>query len=270
MTTDAILEVRDVRKHFGGITALDGVSMTVEAGRVFGLVGPNGSGKTTLFNIITGFERPDTGRIIFDAKDITGNRPDRIACRGLVRTFQSAQNPARMTVMENMLLAPQHQAGESVIRGLLRPSIVRRQEAANKARAREILALVKLDHQVDTLAGELSGGQKKLLMLGQTLMMAPKLILLDEPVAGVHPDLINDITDTIRHLQSEGQNFLIIEHNMSVIRALCDTICVLDASVVLACGETEETLQRDDVLDAYLGRAPAPAQAPEAVEGDVA
>lgn len=261
MSTDAILEVGNVRKHFGGIAALDGVSMSVETGRVFGLVGPNGSGKTTLFNIITGFERPDGGRIVFNGEDITGDRPDAIARRGLVRTFQSAQNPARMTVMENMLLAPQRQSGESVVRGLLQPGLVRRQETGNIARAREILELVKLDHQVDTLAGELSGGQKKLLMLGQTLMLAPKLILLDEPVAGVHPNLIHDITDTIRRLQSEGQNFLIIEHNMGVIRELCDSIWVLDAGVVLACGPTEETLRRDDVLDAYLGRAASRAHA---------
>lgn len=254
MKTDAILEVESVRKHFGGITALDGVSMRVEAGRVFGLVGPNGSGKTTLFNIITGFEQADTGRILFAGEDISRERPDAIARRGLVRTFQSALNPSRLTVMENMLLAPQRQTGESVIRGLLQPAGVRRQERDNESRAREILELVKLDHQVDTYAGELSGGQKKLLMLGQALMLAPKLILLDEPVAGVHPDLINDITDTIRHLQSEGQNFLIIEHNMSVIRDLCDMICVLDAGTVLAAGPTEETLKRDEVLDAYLGR----------------
>lgn len=255
MKTDAILEVDGVRKHFGGLSALDGVSMSVEAGRVFGLVGPNGSGKTTLFNIITGFKRADAGRVVFDGEDISRERPDVIARRGLVRTFQSALNPSRLTVMENMLLAPQRQTGESVIHGLLRPGGVRQQERHNEARAREILERVKLDHQVDTYAGELSGGQKKLLMLGQALMLAPKLILLDEPVAGVHPDLINDITDTIRHLQSEGQNFLIIEHNMGVIRDLCDVICVLDAGSVLAAGPTEETLKRDDVLDAYLGRA---------------
>lgn len=255
MTTEAILRIQNVKKNFGGITALDGVSVDVPSGCVFGLIGPNGSGKTTLFNIITGFEKADSGQVIFDGEPINGERPDSIARRGLSRTFQSALNPTGLTVMENMLMAPQGQTGESVIRGLLQPGAVRRAEQVSEARAREILELVKLDHQIDTYAGDLSGGQKKLLMLGQALMLAPKLILLDEPVAGVHPDLINDITDTIRQLQQEGQNFMIIEHNMGVVRNLCDTVCVLDAGTLLASGETEATLQRDDVLDAYLGRA---------------
>lgn len=253
MTAEPLLELRDIHKRFGGMIAVNGVSLCVTAGQVSGLVGPNGSGKTTLFNIITNFLKPDSGSVIFDGEDITHLRPERIARRGLVRTFQATLNPARLTVMENMLLAPAGQVGEGILGGLCWPAAVRRAETENIKRAREILARVKLDHQIDTYAGDLSGGQKKLLMLGQALMLKPRLVLLDEPVAGVHPNLINDIVDTVRGLSEEGQNFLVIEHNMCVIRELCDSICVLDAGEVLASGPTEETLQRDDVLNAYLG-----------------
>lgn len=254
MSAAALLEVENVAKSFGGLTALAGVSMTVEPGRVFGLIGPNGSGKTTLFNIITGFMAPDAGEVRFDGARIDGLSPHVIARRGLCRTFQASLNPQRMTVMENMLLAPQNQVGEGILNAFLRLGRIREQEAANLARAWEILRLVKLDHQADTPAGSLSGGQRKLLMLGQALMIEPKLVLLDEPVAGVNPRLIEEIVAVIRDLQARGQNFLIIEHNMQVIRRLCDVITVLDAGQVIASGPVAETLQREDVLRAYLAR----------------
>jgi len=254
MSEQALLRVDDIRKRFGGLTALDGVSMQVEAGRVFGLIGPNGSGKTTLFNVITGFARPDHGQVVFDGERIDGLSPDKVARKGLCRTFQASLNPQRMTVMENMLLAPQNQVGETILNTILRIGRIREQEAEHLERAWEIMKLVKLDHQADTPAGSLSGGQKKLLMLGQALMLRPKLVLLDEPVAGVNPRLIDDIVEVIRKLQGQGQNFLIIEHNMQVVRQLCDTIHVLDAGKVLASGPTAETLQREEVLNAYLAR----------------
>jgi len=254
MSEQALLRVDEIHKRFGGLTALDGVSMQVEAGRVFGLIGPNGSGKTTLFNVITGFARPDHGQVVFDGERIDGLKPDRIARKGLCRTFQASLNPQRMTVMENMLLAPQNQMGESILNTVLKIGRIREQEAEHLDRAWDIMKLVKLDHQADTQAGSLSGGQKKLLMLGQALMLRPKLVLLDEPVAGVNPRLIEDIVEVIRKLQRQGQNFLIIEHNMQVVRQLCDTIHVLDAGKVLASGPTVETLQREEVLNAYLAR----------------
>jgi ABC-type branched-subunit amino acid transport system ATPase component len=254
MSGTALLEVADVHKSFGGLTALAGVSMRVEPGRVFGLIGPNGSGKTTLFNIITGFLAPDAGAVRFDGARIDGLTPDAIARKGLCRTFQASLNPQRMTVMENMLLAPQNQLGEGILNAFLRVRRIREQEEANLARAWEVLELVKLDHQADTLAGNLSGGQKKLLMLAQALMIHPKLVLLDEPVAGVNPRLIDDIVQVVRDLQARGQNFLIIEHNMQVVRRLCDVITVLDAGQVIASGPVETTLQREDVLRAYLAR----------------
>lgn len=252
-----LLEISDVSKSFGGIRALRGVSLSLESGRILGLVGPNGSGKTTLLNCISGFLKPDDGRIVFDGKPIQGMAPERIARRGLCRTFQETQNPDWMTVMENMLLGPQNQLGERIFNTFVRLGAVRRQEREYRDRAYDILELVKLSHHVDEYAANLSGGQKKLLALGQMLMAEPKLILLDEPVAGVNPKLIEEIISVIKRLQESGQNFLIIEHNMRAVRALCDHVCVLDAGAVLASGEPEETLANEEVLRAYLGSATA-------------
>ncbi|NIR31823.1 MAG: ABC transporter ATP-binding protein [Gammaproteobacteria bacterium] len=256
MNAEVLLSVDDVHVSFGGLKALDGVSLEVTAGHVYGLIGPNGSGKTTLFNVITGFISPDRGRIVFEDRPIGGLSPDAIARRGLCRTFQANINPHRMTVMENMLLAPQGQVGERVLQALLHPLEVRRQERENLGRAWHLLALVKLSDKANAYVGNLSGGQKKLLALAQALMVKPRLILLDEPVAGVNPRLIEDILEVIRRLRGEGQNFLIVEHNMRVIRQVCDGVSVLDAGRVIAQGPAEETLRRDDVLQAYLARRP--------------
>jgi len=247
-----LLSVEGVSKHFGGLTALDEVSLSVEAGQIFGLIGPNGSGKTTLVNIISGFLRPNGGRIVFDGQPIQGLEPYQIARRGLCRTFQITLNPARMTVMENMLLGPRTQRGESIWRAAFEPWAVRKDEAAHLERAWKLLEMVNLHHHADEYAGSLSGGQKKLLALVQILMAGPRLILLDEPVAGVNPRLIEDIVQLILRLKRDGQNFLIVEHNMQVVRQLCDAICVLDMGRVLAQGAPEEVLARDDVLRAYI------------------
>jgi ABC-type branched-subunit amino acid transport system ATPase component len=253
MPDSEFLQVDGVRMTFGGITALDGVSLAVEPGRVHGLIGPNGSGKTTLFNIITGFLRPTAGQVHFRSETLTGLRPEKIAQRGLVRTFQSSLNPPQMTVMENMLLGPLGQIGEGILNTVLQYRRMRAQERANEEKAWRILAMVNMSHQADTFVSELSGGQKKLLSLAQTLMLEPHLILLDEPVAGVNPKLIDDILDVIDRLRGDGYNFLIVEHNMRVVRRICDRIHVLDAGQVLAEGEPHETLQREEVLEAYLG-----------------
>lgn len=247
-----ILKTEDVTKHFGGIKALQGVSMQAEAGKITGLIGPNGSGKTTLFNIITGFIQPDKGSIQFLGTEISGYPHYKIARLGLYRTFQMSFNPQRMTVRENMLLCPQGQTGEGMLNTILKPGLVKSQEKRHLEKAREILELVNLQDMGDTLAGSLSGGQKKLLCLAQALMVNPKLILLDEPVAGVNPRLIDDILATIKQLQEQGQNFLIVEHNMKVIRQICDHVFVLDAGRIIAEGAPEETLQQEEVLRAYL------------------
>ncbi len=253
MPDSEFLQVDGVRMTFGGITALDGVSMSVEPGHVHGLIGPNGSGKTTLFNVITGFLRPTAGQVRFRGETLTGLRPEKIAQRGIVRTFQASMNPHEMTVMENMLLAPLGQVGESMVRSVIQYRRMREQEQANLEKAWRILDLVKLSHQADAYVKELSGGQKKLLSLGQALMLEPYLILLDEPFAGVNPKLIEDILEVIDRLRSDGYNFLVVEHNMRVVRRICDRIHVLDAGRVLAEGEPNETLQREEVLEAYLG-----------------
>lgn len=254
MTAEPLLSIRDVRKRFGGLTALDGVSLDVPAGMVYGLIGPNGSGKTTLFNVITGFIPPDSGEVVFDGRTISGLKPYRVAQRGLVRTFQSSLSPRRMTVMENMLLAPQDQTGDRIVNLFLKAGAVRREEERNLARARELLAAVNLAGKADDYAGSLSGGQKKLLSLAQALMAEPRLVLLDEPVAGVNPKLIDEIADVIRRLSAEGQNFLIVEHNMHFIRSICEEVSVLDSGRVIAAGKAEEVLAREEVLRAYLGR----------------
>ncbi|HEX7385751.1 MAG TPA: ABC transporter ATP-binding protein [Castellaniella sp.] len=247
-----LLEVDRVARHFGGLIALHDVSLTAEEGKITGLIGPNGSGKTTLVNIISGFLRPTSGRITFDGQSIEGSPPYKIARMGLCRTFQITLNPQRMTVMENMLLGARQQLGEQVIMAALHPWAVRREEQRNLERAWHLLELVKLQNHANELAGGLSGGQKKLLALVQVLMARPRLILLDEPVAGVNPRLIDDIVEVIKQLQKDGETFLIIEHNMAVIRELCDTICVLDMGRVLAEGPVEAVLAREDVLRAYI------------------
>jgi ABC-type branched-subunit amino acid transport system ATPase component len=254
MTAEPLLSVRDIRKRFGGIAALDGVSLDVPAGMVFGLVGPNGSGKTTLFNIVTGFLRADSGAVTFAGGRIDRLPPHRIARLGLCRTFQSSLAPGQMTVMENMLLAAPRQTGESLAGAVLHPRRVAAEERANLERARSILATLNLGPKADDLAGKLSGGQKKLLALGQALMAEPKLILLDEPVAGVNPVLAGEIATVIRRLCDSGRNFLIVEHNMAFIRGTCNHVAVLDAGKVIASGTPQEALGSDRVLRAYLGR----------------
>lgn len=254
MAAEPLLVTRNIRKHFDGVTALDGVNLTVPAGLIYGLIGPNGSGKTTLFNIITGFMAADEGTVTFDARPITRLPPYQIARRGLIRTFQASLCPQQMTVMENMLLAARRQSGERMVNLLTHPGTVRREERAHLERARELLQIVKLSDKVDEYAGSLSGGQKKLLMLAQALMAEPRLVLLDEPVAGVNPKLIDEIAEVIQRLRKEGQNFLIVEHNMNFVRNTCDQVSVLDAGQVIAEGAAAEVLSRDDVLHAYLGR----------------
>jgi branched-chain amino acid transport system ATP-binding protein len=257
LTAEPLLRVVDVHKHFGGIAALRGVSLDVPAGLVYGLIGPNGSGKTTLFNVITGFVRADSGSVTFDGRPIVKMTPDAVARLGICRTFQASLCPGRMTVMENMLLAPHGQAGEALHALLFHRIRVKTEERSHLERARALLAMVNLADKEDEYAANLSGGQKKLLVLAQALMAGPRLILLDEPVAGVHPVLAEEIAGIIRRLKDQGHNFLIVEHNMSFIRRTCDAISVLDAGRVIAEGNPEDVLSRDHVLSAYLGRRAA-------------
>jgi len=250
-----MLSVKGVHKSFGGIKALRGVSLKVEQGSITGLIGPNGSGKTTLFNVISGFYPKDAGEITFKGRRIDGLPPHEIARMGLCRTFQISRIPQRMTVLENMLLAPQGQLGEGVMGALLRRRRVLSQERANLEKALSLLELVGLYDWRNEYSGNLSGGQKKLLSLARVLMADPELILLDEPTAGVNPTLIKSLLEVIQRLKDErGKTFLVIEHNMRVISSICDHVYVLNFGEIIAEGPPEEVQRSEKVLEAYLGR----------------
>jgi len=251
-----MLEVRDLVKEFGGLHAVDGVSFTLAAHTITGLIGPNGAGKTTLFNTIAGVHRPTSGSISFLGQAIGGLPPHRIFDAGLVRTFQIPRPFAGMTVLENVMLVPSAQAGERFWNNWFARPRVRAQEAAWRERAREVLQFVGLEQLAGEFAKNLSGGQQKLLELARVLMAEPKLILLDEPGAGVNPTLLATIMDKLRELHARGITFLVIEHNMDLIMQLCDPVLVLAQGRLLLQGAPETVRNDPRVLEAYLGGAP--------------
>ncbi|MBX0294200.1 ABC transporter ATP-binding protein [Haloarcula nitratireducens] len=250
-----LLEVEGLRKEFGGVTAVDGASFRVAPGSLTGLIGPNGAGKSTTFNCITGIHEPTAGTVRFDGRDVTGLPPYALAERGLVRTFQIARELSEMTVLENVMLAPPGQVGESAIRAVL-PGLreaVERDEAEVVEDAWETLSFFEIDHLAHENAGNLSGGQRKLLEMARVLMTDPEMVLLDEPLAGVNPTLEEKLLDRIDELRREGLTFLLVEHDMDVIMEHCEHIIVMHQGRVLAEGDAE-TVQRDErVLEAYLG-----------------
>jgi ABC-type branched-subunit amino acid transport system ATPase component len=249
-----VLKADQLTKDFSSLRAVDHCSFEVSRGRIFGLIGPNGSGKTTVFNLITGFLAPTSGRIFFQGRDITGLRPHQIGQLGVVRTFQLVRAFARMTVMENLLLAPRNQAGEGVLLGVLRTARVRRQEQEAIERARDLLAVVGLEEVADEYCGNLSYAEQKLVEITRALMTDPQLILLDEPASGISPTLLNRILDCIRRLRDEqGKTFLVVEHDMRVIMNLCDRIAVLNYGRKIAEGTPAEICANAGVIDAYLG-----------------
>lgn len=251
--TDYILEATNLSKSFGGLKAVDNASIRVDRGCITGLIGPNGAGKSTLFNLLSNFLVADEGKICFDGEVINGVPPHRIARKGFIRTFQVARVLSRLTVLENMLLATQTQKGENLLSVFLQPYQIKQQERENKERAIAILESVGLLEKAHDYAGALSGGQRKLLEMARTLMTNPKLILLDEPAAGVNPTLINQICEHIVTWNKQGISFLIIEHNMDVIMSLCNHVWVLAEGSNLADGSPEYIQSNDRVLEAYLG-----------------
>jgi ABC-type branched-subunit amino acid transport system ATPase component len=250
----ALLEITGVELSFYGVQALRGVDLTVETGRITGLIGPNGAGKTTLFNCITGVVPPDRGRIVFDGRDIAGLRPDQITGKGLVRTFQIARGLPRLSVLENLLLYGAHQPGERMLPALLQLTSARRREEALLMRALVIARRLNLAPVIGNLASNLSGGQKKLLEIGRALMTEPKLILLDEPVAGVNPTLAHEIGEHLKSLVQEGITILLIEHHMDMVARLCDHVVVLAEGRHLAEGSFDEMASNPAVQEAYMGR----------------
>ena len=245
----ALLEVEDIHKAFGGLHALAGASLVVEEGTIAGLIGPNGSGKTTLFNVVTGYERPDRGVVRLRGEPITGLRPDRVFACGLGRTFQLSRIFARLTVLENMLVATQR--GEAWLRGVFRVA----GSAAERRRALELLGFVGIAELASLPAGNLSYGQRKLLELAYVLVADPDVLLLDEPAGGVNPTLINQIADRIRELNRSGKTFLVVEHDLGFVMDLCVTVTVLDQGRSICTGAPEQVRRDPAVLDAYLGGA---------------
>ena len=249
-----MISVEHVSMSFGGIRAVQDCSLSVAKGSITGLIGPNGAGKSTLFNIIAGLFRPASGRVLLDGKEITGKKPHELFHLGLSRTFQIAQEFSDMPVVENLMLVPAGQSGESLLSACFAWGRVRQEEAKLRKRAEDVIDFLRLGAVRYERAGNLSGGQKKLLELGRTLMAQPKMILLDEPGAGVNPTLMNRLTDDIRRSAEErGITFLVIEHDMDLVMRLCDPIIVMSNGVKLAEGTPQE-IQRDQrVLEAYLG-----------------
>jgi neutral amino acid transport system ATP-binding protein len=248
-----LLVAEGLSKHFGGIRAVNKAHLQVYPGSITGLIGPNGAGKTTLFNLLSNFIRPDAGTVIFDGQPIHHLPCNEIALKGCVRTFQVARVLSRLSVLENMLLATPQQTGENLIQLWLQRQKVREEERASKERAMEILESVGLAAKAYDYAGALSGGQRKLLEIARALMTDPKLILLDEPAAGVNPTLIGQICEHILNWNRQGITFLIIEHNMDLVMSLCHHVWVLAEGTNLADGTPEEIQKNSEVLEAYLG-----------------
>jgi neutral amino acid transport system ATP-binding protein len=249
-----LLAASQLSKSFGGVRAVDNAKIQVPQGSITGLIGPNGAGKTTLFNLLSSFIQPDSGQVLFDGEPIQNLQPHQIAQQGMVRTFQVARVLSRMSVMENMLLAAQKQTGENFWNVWLQPRKLRQEERKLQRQAMEVLDSVGLASKAEDYAGALSGGQRKLLEIARVLMTQPKLILLDEPAAGVNPTLINQICEHVVRWNREGMTFLIIEHNMDVIMSLCDRVWVLAEGRNLADGTPTEIQQNNAVLEAYLGQ----------------
>jgi neutral amino acid transport system ATP-binding protein len=250
---DALLELADVTKNFGGLQAVKGCSFTIRKGSITGIIGPNGAGKTTTLNMIAGELSPDAGRIRLAGEEIAGKRSYQLSRLGVARTFQLARELGRLTVMENVCLAPHGQKGESLFWSIVQGPTVRRQEVETHARAREVLKTFNLYDKRNDLAATLSGGQKKLLEIARAMMADPTLLLMDEPTAGVNPALRDRLLDHIRQIHGQGLTVLIVEHNLSVIEQLCDDVIVMAAGSVLKRGTLAELRKDSDVVAAYLG-----------------
>ena len=249
-----MIVVEDLHRHFGGFRAVDGASLTIKTGSITGLIGPNGAGKTTLFNVIAGRLPPTSGRVLMDGEDITGLSPHVLFNKGLLRTFQIAHEFGSMTVRENLMMVPPHQAGETIWNSWFARGRVAAEEAAIRNKADEVLEFLTISHLADQKASMISGGQKKLLELGRTMMVDAKIVFLDEVGAGVNRTLLNTIADAIVRLNQErGYTFCVIEHDMDFIARLCNPVIVMAEGHVLAQGTVAEVKADERVIEAYLG-----------------
>lgn len=249
-----MIQVHDLHRHFGGFRAVDGASLTIEKGSITGLIGPNGAGKSTLFNVIAGVLKPTAGRVTMAGEDITGLPPHELFHKGLLRTFQLAHEFSSMTVRENLMMVPGGQCGETLLNTWLRRGRIRAEERALRKKADEVLEFLTISHVADEKAGNLSGGQKKLLELGRTMMVDARIVFLDEVGAGVNRTLLGTIGDAIVRLNKErGYTFCVIEHDMDFIGRLCDPVIVMAAGKVLAQGSASSIMKNEAVIEAYLG-----------------
>jgi branched-chain amino acid transport system ATP-binding protein len=250
-----MLKAEGIVKDFGGLRAINHCSIEVGKGSIVGLIGPNGAGKTTLFNVITGMYKPDAGRVVFKGEDITGLQPDQICQKGITRTFQISRELKVMTLLDNIMLAFKNQRGENFIRGILNPASVKEQETKNLKKSLEILEAMKLYDLRNESAAVLSGGQRKMLELGQALATGPEMLLLDEPTAGATAAETAMVVNFIRRMREEqGLTLLIVEHKMDVIMGLCDKIFVISYGEKIMEGSAEEVRRNEKVREAYLGR----------------
>jgi len=252
MTT--IIDVQEVTKRFGNVLAVDGCSLQVEQGSITGLIGPNGAGKTTMFNMVAGAFAPTSGKILLDGEDVTGLQAHKLFDRGLLRTFQIAQEFSTMTALENLMMVPAGQSGESVFNAWFQRGKVLAEEAETRKRAEDVIAILRLGHVKNELAGNLSGGQKKLLELGRVMMAKPRVVLLDEIAAGVNRTLLNDLAAVVERLNREdGLTFFVIEHDMDLIARLCDPVIVMAAGKVMVQGPMAAIRNNPEVVEAYFG-----------------
>lgn len=249
---DPVMVVDNISRSFGGLKAVDVEHLEIQRGCITGLIGPNGAGKTTFFNLITGFDRPDSGSWTMDGVDLHTQRPHQVARKGVVRTFQLTKALSKMTVLENVRLGASQQSGERMLNALL-PFTWRKQEAAITERARAMLARFKLDAKADDMAGSLSGGQRKLLEMARALMSDPKVVMLDEPMAGVNPALTQSLLEHVKSLRDDGMTVVFVEHDMDVIREISDWVVVMAQGSVIAESRPDDLSSNTAVVDAYLG-----------------
>ena len=250
-----ILQIDNLSKYFGGLAAVSNCSIRIKKGSITGVIGPNGSGKTTLFNLIAGNLKPTDGNVLFNGEDITGVPSYELFSKGLLRTFQIAHEFTNLTVLENLMMVPGNQSGESLMNALLKPKMVNEEEKIIKQKALEVIKFLNLTHLEKELAGNLSGGQKKLLELGRTMMVDAKIVLLDEVAAGVNRTLLKEVSNSIFRLNKEkGYTFCMIEHDMEFISKMCDPVIVMSEGSVLFQGTADEVKNNEQVIESYLGR----------------
>jgi len=253
-----ILQIDNLSKYFGGLAAVSSCSLQIKKGSITGIIGPNGSGKTTLFNLIAGNLKPTSGKVMFNNEDITSIPSYELFSKGILRTFQIAHEFTNLTVLENLMMVPGNQSGEKLMTALLKPKLVKQEEETVKQKAYEVIDFLNLKHLANELAGNLSGGQKKLLELGRTMMVDAKIVLLDEVGAGVNRTLLKDIGTAILRLNKEkGYTFCMIEHDMDFISRMCNPVIVMAEGSVLFQGTSEEVKKNEKVIESYLGRGSA-------------